>query len=139
MAEAKQTLVNVPDEKSATAALKAAASAKPVITRPEHCCVREFWAVIERDGTLLRGRNVARSARLATGQYEVVFTADVSGGLYLATIGRPGISTEPSGQIGVALRCCLPPAEANKGVWIDTHDSTGAFSDRAFHVVAFTD
>jgi hypothetical protein len=96
--------------------------------------------VVERDGTHVRGRNVVRTARLAAGQYEIVFTADVSGGVYLATIGRPGIATEPSGQIGVALRCCLPPAEANKGVWgVDTHDSTGAYSDRAFHVVAMTD
>jgi len=42
------------------------------------------------------------------------------------------ITTEPSGQIGVALRCCLAGAETNKGVWVDTHDSNGAYSDRTF-------
>jgi hypothetical protein len=138
--KAATTNFNAPDEKSAREALAApAAAVKPVITRPEHCCVSTYWAVIERDGTLIRGRNVIRSKRLATGQYEVVFTGDVSGGVYQATIGRPGIATEPAGEIGVALRCCLSGTETNHGVWVDTHDSGGASSDRAFHVMAFTD
>src|SRR5258706_577498 len=114
--EKADQLLNSPDEGAAKEALRV--SGKPVVTRVEHCCVHEFWAVVERDGTLVRGRNVTRSKRLATGRYEVIFTEDVSGGVYLATIGRPGIATEPAGEIGVALRCCLPAAEANKGVWV---------------------
>ena len=129
--------LNVPDDKAAVAAL--AAPAAPKVTRPQHCCVREYWAVVETNGTLVRGRNVTRCTRLAAGIYEVVFTDDVSAGVFVATIGRPGIATEPTGQIGVALRCCLPPAENNKGVWVETHDSTGAFSDRAFHLLVLTD
>jgi len=129
--------LNVPDEKAVKAAL--APPASPQVTRPQHCCVHEFWAVVETNGTLVRGRNVTRCTRLAAGIYEVVFTDDVSRGVFEATIGRPGIATEPTGQIGVALRCCLPPAEANKGVWVETHDSTGAFSDRAFHLLVMTD
>jgi hypothetical protein len=82
---------------------------------------------------------VRSSKRLNPGQYEVVFTDDVSHGVYVATIGRPGIATEPAGEIGVALRCCLPTAEANKGVWVDTHDSNGAYADRAFHLVVHVD
>jgi len=77
-------------------------------------------------------------ARLAPGQYEVVFTSDVSSGVYVASIGRPGIATEPAGQIGVALRCCLTGQEENKGVWVDTHDPNGDYSDRAFHLVVHT-
>jgi hypothetical protein len=115
------------------------AAAKPQVTRVERCCVSEYWAVIETNGTLVRGRNVVRAKRLTTGQYEVVFTNDVSGGVYVASIGRPGIFTEPSGQIGVALRCCLTGTEVNKGVWVDTHDSSGAYSDRAFHLIVMTD
>jgi hypothetical protein len=89
----------------------------------------------------VRGRNVVRVAKVppGPGTYEVIFTDDVSAGVFVATIGRPAFSTEPAGEIGVALRCCLTPAEANKGVWVDTHDSTGAFSDRAFHLVVHTD
>lgn len=104
----------------------------------EGCCYRTFWAVVETDGTFVRGRNVARVARLAEGQYEVVFTSDVSDGVYVASIGRPGIATEPAGEIGVALRCCLTGRETNKGVWVDTHDSGGAYADRAFHLIVHT-
>jgi hypothetical protein len=136
MAE-KRTSPNVPDERSAQEALRA--PGKPLVTRPDHCCVHHYWAVIERDGTLVRGRNVVRSAKVGTGQYEVVFTGDVSRGVYVASIGRPGISTEPAGEIGVALRCCLPAAEADKGVWVDTHNSNGASEDRAFHLVVHVD
>jgi hypothetical protein len=137
-----QAQLNAPDERTSAAALSAAvapvAPPDPALFGVEGCCVREYWAVVERNGTLVRGRNVWRTKRLAQGQYEVVFTGDVSNGVYVATIGRPGIATEPAGEIGVALRCCLSTPETNKGVWIDTHDSNGAFSDRAFHVVAMT-
>ena len=105
----------------------------------ENCCPKTYWAVIEKDGTLVRGRSVFRTKRLGRGQYEVFFTGDVRDGAFIATIGRPGWSTEPSGQIGVALRYpgspqCMP-FEDNNGVWIDTHDSNGRYSDRAFHLV----
>lgn len=129
---------NAPDAATHAKALKTIVE-KPQVTTVARCCVHEFWAVVETNGTLVRGRNVTRVKHLAQGQYEVIFTEDVSGGAYVATIGRPGIATEPSGQIGVALRCCLTGAEVNKGVWVDTHDSTGANSDRAFHVIVMTD
>ncbi len=132
-----QPLKNAPDQKAADAAL--IAPSKPVVTQVARCCVREYWAVVETNGTLVRGRNVTRVKHLATGEYEVVFTDDVSQGVYVATIGRPGIFTEPAGEIGVALRCCLTGPETNKGVWVDTHDSGGASSDRAFHLIVLLD
>ena len=135
MADKPKTL-NAPDKQDKAAL---AAPAAPQVTRPQHCCVHEYWAVVETNGTLVRGRNVVRCTRLAVGIYEVVFTDDLSAAVFVATIGRPGIFTEPTGQIGVALRCCLPAADNNKGIWVETHDSTGAFSDRAFHVLALTD
>lgn len=131
------TPLNAPDEKAHKEALRTAP--KPIVTQVARCCVREYWAVVDTNGTLVRGRNVTRTKHLAGGQYEVIFSDDVSMGVYVATIGRPGISTEPSGQIGVALRCCLTGAEVNKGVWVDTHDSNGAYSDRAFHLVVLFD
>jgi len=129
--------LNAPSTQDAEAAF--VATVKPSVTKATHCCVHNFWAVVETDGTLVRGRNVVRSKRLAEGQYEVVFTEDVSRGVYVATIGRPGIATEPAGEIGVALRCCLTGGEVNKGVWVDTHDSDGSNSDRAFHLIVMTD
>lgn len=131
---------NAPDERAA----KLARTPQPVKDEAaklgvENCCIREYWAVVERDGTLVRGRNVLRTSRLGPGSYEVYFTGDVSNGVYVATIGRPGIATEPAGLIGVALRCCPTSLfETNKGVWVDTHDTNGNYSDRAFHVIAFT-
>jgi len=109
----------------------------------ENCCVRQFWAVVETDGTFVRGRNVLRVQKLSTGIYEVFFTGDVSNGVFVATIGRPGIATEPTGEICVALRCCpgagmWAPFDDNKGVWVETHDSNGNYSDRAFHLVVLT-
>ena len=109
----------------------------------EQCCVREFWAVVERDASLVRGRNVLRTRKLGVGIYEVFFTGDVSNGAFVATIGRPGIATEPPGEITVALRCCpglglFEPFEGDKGVWIQTFDSAGKPSDRSFHLIVLT-
>lgn len=131
----KSRTPNAPDESAAKKALVVAA--QPTVTSGG-CCVTHYWAVVERDGSLVRGHNVWRTARVGQGQYEVVFTGDVSAGVYVATIGRPGIATEPSGEIGVASRCCLTGVETNKGVWVNTEDSSGQFSDRAFHLVVHT-
>src|SRR5438128_1499751 len=99
---------NAPSEAAFKVARTLPAGAKPDPTKfgVEGCCPREFWAVIESDGSLARGRNVVRTVRLAPGQYAVVFTADVSKGAYVATLGPSGIGTAPTGQIGVATRCC---------------------------------
>lgn len=148
--------LNAPSE----AAAKAATSPRPAPGAPgkldpmvpptpdprwgvENCCVREFWAVIDRDGNLVRGRNAVRTTRLGTGVYEVFFTGEVSNGAFVATIGRPGIATEPPGEITVALRCCpgfgaYTPFDDNKGVWIQTFDSSGRPRDTSFHLIVLT-
>lgn len=127
---------NAPSESAAKTALRAAAPAlEEAALTYECCCTRQYWAVVERDGNLVRGNNVLRSRRVGEGQYEVVFNGDVSHGAYVASIGRPGIATEPAGEIGVALRCCLDPPEADKGVWVDTHNPDGSNSDRSFHLI----
>lgn len=133
-----EKMLNVPTGKAAATAVAKAAAPGPNAFGAEGCCVREFWAVVERDGTLVRGRNVWRVARLSQGIYEVIFTGDVSNGVFTATIGRPGIATEPPGLISVALRCCLGSPETHKGVWVDTHDPNGAASDRSFHLMVHT-
>ena len=148
--------INAPSEdahKAATAARKApgpAAKLDPMIPATpdprwgvESCCVRQFWAVIDTNGDLVRGRGVARVAQLGTGIYEVFFTGEVSNGVFVATIGRPGIATEPPGEITLALRCCpgmgaYTPFDDNKGVWVQTFDSAGKPSNRAFHLQVTT-
>ena len=140
--------LNAPNDAAAKAATSARVPPpKPGMPDPrygvEQCCVREFWAVVERDATLIRGRNVLRTRKLGTGIYEVFFTGDVSNGAFVATIGRPGIATEPPGEITMALRCCpglglFEPFEGDKGVWIQTFDSAGKPSDRSFHLIVLT-
>jgi hypothetical protein len=151
MADEKQlhNTLNAPSEFAAKAAIAPAEGAAGVPVTPdprwgvENCCVREFWAVIERDATLVRGRNVLRAAKLGTGIYEVFFTGEVRNGAFVATIGRPGIATEPPGEITVALRCCpglgaFRPFDDNKGVWVQTFDSAGKPADRSFHLIVLT-
>ncbi|PYJ06815.1 MAG: hypothetical protein DMF06_17350 [Verrucomicrobia bacterium] len=110
----------------------------PVVTGDEHCCIAQYWAVLETNGSLVRGHNVWRVAHLATGIYEVIFTGDVSAGAFVATIGRPGIFTEPTGEICVALRYSTTVPEIGRGVWVQTFNSAGAPSDRAFHLLVTT-
>ncbi len=132
---AAETTLNVPDAQAAKMAL--VPPAKAAVTLVDRCCVHEFWAVVERNGTLVRGRNVVSASRAPpgpVGMYQVCFTEDVTQGVYVATIGRPGIATEPAGEICVAARYGQP-----KCVWVDTHDSNGAYSDRAFHLIVHTD
>jgi len=142
--------LNAPDEASAKRGVAAGDARRddiPVTPDPrwgvEGCCVREYWAVIERDGSLVRGRNVLRTEQLGPGTYEVFFTGEVSNGAFVATIGRPGIFTEPPGEITVALRCCpglnpWTPFADNKGVWIQTFNSRGELEDRSFHLIVLT-
>jgi hypothetical protein len=140
--------LNAPNDAAAKAAISArVAPPKDGMPDPrygvEQCCVREFWAVVDGDASLVRGRNVLRTRKLDTGIYEVFFTGDVSNGAFVATIGRPGIATEPPGEITLALRCCpgmglFEPFEGNKGVWIQTFDSAGKPSDRSFHLIVLT-
>ncbi len=151
---AEPAFANAPNKSKFKAARKQAmdfaAKSDPAKFGVEGCCAREFWAVIESDGSLARGRNVVRTVRLATGQYAVVFTADVSKGAYVATLGPSSIGTAPTGQIGVATRCCTDPQSYlpfellgspnanNHAVWVDTHDSAGNYSDRPFHLIVLT-
>ncbi len=66
----------------------------------EGCCYRTFWAVVETDGTFVRGRNVARVAHLAPGQYEIVFTSDVARDRPNSRFGKQGLSVPIAEQPG---------------------------------------
>src|SRR5262245_2487505 len=44
-----------------------------------------FGAYVDQDGTLLRGSGITGSAKLGTGQYDVVFGRDVSNCFYNVT------------------------------------------------------
>ena len=61
--------------------------------------MREFWTVSQRDAALVRGHHVlCTAAKLGTGIGEVFFAGEARHGAFAATIGRPGIATEPTGE-----------------------------------------
>ena len=93
-----------------------------------------LWAVVNPDGTLARGRGALAASRAdaPTGAYEVLFDRNVRRCSYTATIGLSGASgVSPPGEITVVGRSGAP-----NGVFITTHDSTGALADRGFHLTA---
>jgi hypothetical protein len=93
-----------------------------------------LWAVVNADGSTARsdGGNPAQTRKLPgfTGSYEVIFRRNVTGCVYVATIGNAGAGNPLHGSIVVALR-----AGNNSGVFVETRDSpAGALSDRPFHL-----
>jgi hypothetical protein len=112
-----------PKEKAKAAAAVAAA---PQHVRP----AKVFYAVVDPDGTLARGKGAIMAQSLGDGAYEVLFYRGVRNCAYVATIGISGSNgqSEP-GEITVAGRF-----NNKRGVFVQTHDSTGAFADRGFHL-----
>lgn len=89
-----------------------------------------LWAVVNSNGTLARGFHAASSITNGTGTYTVVFDRDITGCAYTATIGLSvSVGSETSGEITVAGKASIP-----NGLFITTHNSAGAPSDRGFHV-----
>ena len=90
---------------------------------------KDLWAVVGGDGTLIRQGGAASSAKVATGEYEVVFGGNVTACAYNATIGTGDATEAPAGEIGVSHRAGNVSAVA-----VVTRDSAGAKADRPFHL-----
>jgi hypothetical protein len=99
----------------------------------------QTWAVINADGTIARNAGNAVSSGKAAdcftaggpGCYEVIFDDDVTGCAYIGTITNPpDAGTQPTGEITTVRRGSNP-----NGVFVTTHNSSGAPSDRAFALV----
>jgi hypothetical protein len=93
-----------------------------------------LWAAVNADGSTVRsdGGNVTATRKLPgfNGSYEVIFRRNVTGCIYVATIGNAGAGNPLHGSIVVAAR-----AGNVNGVFVETRDSpTGALSDRPFHL-----
>jgi hypothetical protein len=88
------------------------------------------FAVVDRAGGVARGKGVVSAARLATGQYEVIFNRSVRSCVYVATVGDvDDVGVEAPGEITTVGRFGNV-----RGVFVTTHNSTGAFEDRSFHL-----
>lgn len=89
-----------------------------------------FFAVVELDGTLIRGKGVVSSRRLSDGSYEVIFNAPVTSCAFTGTIGNTGFSGFTRGQISAQGR-----QGTNNGVFVKTSSSSGIVENRPFHLV----
>jgi hypothetical protein len=91
---------------------------------------KDLWAVVTADGGLSRkNAAVASAAKLATGEYEVVFDRDVTACAYNVSIGSSD-TTEPAlGESAASQR-----AGNVKAVAVVTADSAGTKADRPFHL-----
>jgi hypothetical protein len=97
----------------------------------------KLWAVVESDGTLVRGSGAVSSGHAGggagSGFYEVIFNTNVRACAYVATIGNTGSAGNPvPGEIGVVGR-----ATNVNGVFVATVNSAGAQADRSFHLAVF--
>jgi hypothetical protein len=88
-----------------------------------------LWAVVDDAGVLSRKSGATASSKPATGEYEVVFSRDVTACAYSATIGAPDATEPAAGEIGASRRS----GNAN-AVSVVTRTSTGVKADRAFHL-----
>jgi hypothetical protein len=89
-----------------------------------------FFAVVESTGVLVRGFGTVSAARLATGQYQVVFSHDVSRSGFIASQGFTGsLNVPPDGTAVCAGRTGVP-----NGVFVATYNTAGVHTDRSFHL-----
>lgn len=91
--------------------------------------VKQFWAVVDKDGNLRLHDNAVRAKKLGVGFYEVIFTKNVSKALYLCSIGTHFISGAEPGQVSLS-----PRAGNAQGVFVRTTNSSGVQLDLGFHL-----
>jgi hypothetical protein len=92
---------------------------------------RRLFAVVEANGTFVRGAGVTPSgtARIAAGQYQVIFDRDVRSCSYVASGGSPTTAT-PAQTVAVTAQRA---GNAN-AVFVATRDDANTFVDRSFHL-----
>jgi len=92
-----------------------------------------LWAVVGETGTLARGSHVVSTSQIGgfAGSYQVIFDRDVSNCAFVAGLGGTTAET-PAGEVSTARRS----TDVN-GVFVETSNSAGTVSDRAFHLAVF--
>lgn len=118
------------DLKQPPASKHAAAALVPETAAGMPPTAQTFYAVVNGDGSLARGFEAVSAQRFSDGMYEVIFSHDITGSVYVATVGNSGsVGIEPTGEITVVGRFETP-----NGVFVTTTDSSGVFADRGFHL-----
>lgn len=90
------------------------------------------FTVVNANGTKARGTGTV--IKYGAGQYEVVFSYNVSAGAFLATISRSdACCIPPAGEVSVAPRLSTPNA-----VFVQTRNSAGTPADLGFTLLTHT-
>lgn len=93
--------------------------------------VTKLTAVANSSGSLARSQGTTSAGHVGTGQYEVIFSQNVTACTYVASVGNPTPgATTPNGWAVVVPR----NGNAN-GVGVATYNSAGALTDLPFHLV----
>jgi hypothetical protein len=134
MSEDNQTQLNqaASTQQQPPASEEAAAALVPATAVGLPPTAQTFFAVVNPDGSLARGFQAVSSQKLfgITGFYEVIFSHDLTGSAFVASIGDSGSTVvPPGGEVSVVGRLGTP-----NGVFIATRDSAGNFADRGFHL-----
>jgi hypothetical protein len=90
--------------------------------------------VVSSSGTLVRSSSSAGPvtvAHVATGQYEVTFSKDVSGCAYGATIGDTANAVPTQGLISVSGDV---DSDIPGDVYVQTFNTAGSATDSPFHL-----
>jgi hypothetical protein len=92
--------------------------------------VTRLWAVMNASGSIHRGAGTTSAGRLGLGVYEVVFNQNVTGCVFVASVGDTGEATGANGAAMVTRRAGNPNA-----VRIETRTLGGVLADRGFHLI----
>ncbi len=90
------------------------------------------WAVVDQNGTLVRNKSATSAQKIGTGQYQVIFSQDVTGCSYQATSGGPTLGVFAA-DLGVGQLTAVPG-----GVRVNIFNISGtAAIDAAFNLAVF--
>lgn len=103
--------------------------------------VTPLWALVDLDGTLLRGKGVVTVERSTNGQYFVTFNRKVYDSAVSVSVVNEGAG---AGQVNFRYCANIPSGltcgfslgqERNNTIFVNTEDSAGANADRRFIIV----
>lgn len=92
-----------------------------IAASPSATVPARVWAVVNSDGTTIRGKAVASTSSLGTGVYDVRFNRNISSCSWVGTVGY-GTFT---GSTGPAMITITGRSGTNNGLFVTTYDSTG--------------
>ncbi len=98
-------------------------AASPSATVPQR-----VFAVVNADGTTLRGKAVASTTTLSTGTYDVRFNRNITACSWVGTVGLGSFS----GSTGAGMITITGRSGTNNGLFVTTFDSTGAPANLPF-------